>query len=66
MSNELKRCPLCGRKMEVGISPFFPRKYGIVHVDHFDFSDMCYGGTDYIYKSKYEAVEAWNSNYGKG
>ena len=56
---ELKRCPICNRKMKVDYR-FKPLRYAVVHVSDFLWDDRCYGGTDYVYKSEKEAIEAWN------
>lgn len=60
--SELKNCPLCGGKMKVDYK-FYPPyllRYGVIHTSNFYFSDRCYGGTDYEYRSEEEAIEAWN------
>lgn len=57
--DELKRCPLCGRKMKVDYK-LKPLRYGIAHVSNFYWDDRCYGGTDYDYFSEAEAIKAWN------
>ena len=59
MNRELKPCPFCGGRMKVDYK-LYPLRYGIVHTSNFYFSDRCYGGTDYEYRSEEEAIEAWN------
>ena len=57
---ELKKCPICGRKMKLDYK-FHPLRYAIIHVSNFNFDDKCYGGTDYDYSSDEEAIKAWNN-----
>jgi hypothetical protein len=56
---ELRRCPECHRRMKVDYR-FHPLRYAVIHATNFAFDDRCWGGTDYIYKSEQEAVDAWN------
>jgi len=59
MGIKLKPCPSCGGKMKVDYKAYPISQYGIKHIS-FYYSDFCYGGTDYVYESEEEAIEAWN------
>lgn len=57
---ELNRCPYCHGVMKIDYK-FNPLRYAVVHRSNFSLTDRCWGGTDYIYKSEQEAVDAWNA-----
>lgn len=63
--SELKPCPFCGGRMRVDYE-LHPLRYAVVHVSKFYFTDICYGGTDYEYRTEEEAIEVWNRRVNDG